>query len=300
MPSILILGSSGKFGAHCASVFGAAGWTVARYRRGTDMTAAARGADVILNGLNPPDYHAWDRLVPEITEQVIAAAKACGATVILPGNVYNFGSDGGVWDERTPQRPCSRKGRVRVAMERRYRESGVRTIVLRAGNFIDPDSGTDVMALLLLRQIRRGRLTAPGDPDAMQAYAYVPDVARAALALAEIRETLPIFADIPFPGHAFSLRELQADLESALGRRVRIAGFPWWAMRLGAPVWELARELLEMRYLWSVSHRLSGETFGRLVPGFVATDIATVMRAGLPPDIRPDEAVGSRGLGLRV
>ena len=185
-------------------------------------------------------------------------------------------------------------------MERAYRAAGVPTILLRAGNFIDPDTTDDVMGLVMLRSISKGRITAPGDPDALQAYAYVPDWARAALGLAEIRESLQVFADIPFPGHAFTLRELQAELEAALGKRLRIAGFPWWAMRAAAPVWELARELLEMRYLWSVSHRLSGETFGRLLPGFVATDLATVMRAGLPPDLRPDEAVGTGGLGLRV
>jgi nucleoside-diphosphate-sugar epimerase len=300
MPNVLILGSNGKVGRHSAAVFGAAGWDVSRYVRGTDMTAAARGADVIVNGLNPPDYHAWHRLVPEITAQVIAAAQASGATVILPGNVYNFAPEGGVWDERTPQRPVSRKGRIRVEMEQAYRGAGVRTIVLRAGNFIDPDTPDDVMGRVLLRGIRRGRITAPGDPDAVQAYAHVPDWARAALALAERRESLPRFADIPFPGHGFTLRELQTVLEADLGRPLTITGFPWWAMRLAAPVWELARELLEMRYLWSVSHRLSGETFDRLLPGFVATDRRSVMRAGLPPDLRPDKTVGAGGLGLRV
>lgn len=298
MPTVLILGSNGKIGRHSAAAFRAAGWHVTRYVRGTDMTVAARGADVIVNGLNPPNYHAWDRLVPEITAQVIAAARASGATVILPGNVYTFAAEGGVWDERTPQRPPSRKGRIRVEMERAYREAGVPTIVLRAGNFIDPDAEDDVMGLLLLRAIGRGLITAPGDPDALQAYAYVPDWSRAALALAERRESLPRFSDVPFPGHAFTLRELQRTLEEDLGRPLRIKRFPWWAMRLAAPVWELARELLEMRYLWSVPHRLSGETFDRLLPGFVATDRATVMRAGLPPDIRPDETVGTGGLGL--
>ena len=44
------------------------------------------GADVIDNGLNPPNYHNWAKLIPQITADVIAAAKASGATVLLPGN----------------------------------------------------------------------------------------------------------------------------------------------------------------------------------------------------------------------
>ena len=46
-----------------------------------------------------PSYHDWERTIPEITAQVIAAAKASGATVILPGNIYNFGDQPGVLEQ---------------------------------------------------------------------------------------------------------------------------------------------------------------------------------------------------------
>jgi len=52
-------GQPRKIGHHAAEAFAAAGWTLRRYKRGTDMTAAAMGADVIVNGLNPPGYHNW-------------------------------------------------------------------------------------------------------------------------------------------------------------------------------------------------------------------------------------------------
>src|SRR5690554_4114169 len=127
--TVLVLGANGKIGHHAALAFQAAGWQVRRYARGSDMTAAAMGADVIVNGLNPPNYHNWARLIPQITAQVIAAARASGATVILPGNVYNFGAIGGVWSEDTPHRPVSRKGHIREEMEAAYRASGVQVIV---------------------------------------------------------------------------------------------------------------------------------------------------------------------------
>lgn len=57
--TVLILGGRGKIGRHSAKAFAAGGWTVRHYRRGTDMTQAAKGADVIVNGLNPPHYHNW-------------------------------------------------------------------------------------------------------------------------------------------------------------------------------------------------------------------------------------------------
>jgi nucleoside-diphosphate-sugar epimerase len=287
MPTVLILGSTGKIGRHSATAFTRAGWTVRRFTRGTDMTAAARGCEVIVNGLNPPAYHDWARIIPAITAEVIAAARVSGATVIIPGNVYNFGTASGPWSENTPQRPVSRKGLIRKEMEARYRDAGVRTIVLRAGNFIDPKRDNDVMSSLFLRSIATGRITLPGDPDVLQAYAYVPDWARAAVLLAERRAGLSPFEDIPFPGHAFTANELKAELERATGRTLRFSRFPWWAMTLLSPVWELARELREMRYLWDTPHSLDGTKLQRLLPDFHPTDRRSVMQAGLPEAMQP-------------
>jgi nucleoside-diphosphate-sugar epimerase len=284
--TVLILGGNGKIGHHCAKAFADAGWVLRHYQRGTDMTQAAIGADVIVNGLNPPNYHNWAKLIPEITEQVIAAAKANGATVILPGNVYNFGNQGGIWSEDTPQRPVSRKGQIRMQMEARYRDSGVQTIVLRAGNFIDPEGNGDIMQLFVLRNITKGQITVGGGPEVMQAWCYVPDWARAAVKLAQRRDQLARFEDIPFPGHSFTLTALKTTLEAHLGRPLRLSHFPWGVMRVAAPFWELARELGEMRYLWDTPHQLSPKKFQSLLPEFEATPLTQVMLAGLPAAMR--------------
>src|SRR5690606_8545528 len=262
--TVLILGASGKVGTHAAETFAHAGWRVRRYdRRAGNMVAAATGASVIVNGLNPPRYHDWARTIPAITRQVIDAARASGAMVIVPGNVYNFGERGGEWSEATPQAATTRKGLIRRTMEEAYRASGVQTLILRAGNFIDPYRNGDVMSLLLMRHIDRGKLTCAGDPRATQAYCYLPDWARAALELANRRLSLDLFEDVPFPGHSFTVEELRDVVSEYLQRPIQLANFPWWVMIALAPCWELAREILELRYLWSTPHTLSGEKFAR-------------------------------------
>ena len=293
--TVLILGANGKIGSHAADIFWNAGWAVRHYERGTDMTEAAKGADVIINGLNPPNYHNWAKTIPAITDQVIAAARASGATVIIPGNVYNFGDQPGTLDETTPQTAHTRKGKIRIAMEETYKASGVQTIILRAGNFIDPLGNGDLMSLAMMRDIAKGKLTTLGDPDAMQAYAYVPDWAHAALALAEKRHDLARFEDVPFPGHAFTTNQLMAELQVATGRNLRLTRFPWWLMTVLAPVWELAREMREMRYLYDLPHRIGSAKFDRLLPGFQPTDLEQVMRCGLPRDVHPDKVMRPGG-----
>lgn len=292
--TVLILGANGKIGSHSADAFWNAGWNVRRYTRGTDMTVAAKGADVIINGLNPPNYHNWAETIPAITNQVITAAKASGATVLIPGNIYNYGDQPGVLDETTPHLAQTRKGRIRIEMEQAYRDAGVKTIVLRAGNFIDPDGNGDIMSMLIMRNIKKGVLTAPVEPDVLQAYAYVPDWARAALALAEKRYELAQFEDIPFPGHAFATADLQRSVQQRTNRSIRLTQFPWWLMTLLGPFWELAREMREMRYLFAMPHRIDGRKFRELLPDFSATDLDTVMAAGLPADIDPDQVMHPR------
>lgn len=278
--TVLILGASGLFGSHAASAFQSAGWTVRPYQRGTDMARAAMGADVIVNGLNPPNYHNWAQLIPQLTAQVIAAAKASGATILVAGNVYPYGTAAGPWGPDTPHRPNTRKGHIRAKMEAAYATaatSGVRTIILRGGDFIAPKSLRSIWNMIVLKNLSKGYITTFGNPTARRAYAYLPDMARVAVALADMRETLPTFADVPLPGLTLSTADLAAEITSQTGKPLRIKPFSWLMMRILSPFWELARELTEMRYLFDLPHSLAPEPLFRLLPDFNSTPLQAIV-----------------------
>ena len=167
--------------------------------------------------------------------------------------------------------------------------------VLRAGHFIEPQGEDDINAMVYLRALGRGRVTAAGDPDVVQTYAYLPDWAQAAAMLADKRAALGQFEDIPFPGHAFTVNDLLRALTQATGRPLRLAQFPWWVMTALSPLWELARELREMRYLYDTPHRLDDTRFSALLPDFRATELGQVLLAGLPADLDPDKTVRTGG-----
>jgi nucleoside-diphosphate-sugar epimerase len=278
--TVLVLGASGLFGSHAASAFETAGWTIRRYQRGTDMARAAQGADLIVNALNPPKYHNWAKLIPQITAEVIAAAKASGAAVLVAGNVYPFGSAPGPWGPDTPHTPNTRKGRIRATMEAAYAQAaadGVRSSILRGGDYMAPKDPRAVLTMITLKSLGKGHITAMGTPTARRAYAYLPDMARAAVAIANIRDTLPAFADLPFAGLSFSMAELAAEITAQTGKPLQITQFNWLQIRLLAPFWELPRELLEMRYLYSLPHSLAPEPMARLLPDFQTTPLRDVV-----------------------
>lgn len=294
--TVIILGAQGRFGRAAATAFAADGWTVTRLVRpgkgGTPGTVEADATDaaslaracrdhaLIVNALNPP-YHRWKAELPRLTAAVIAAARDGGATVLIPGNVYNYGEN--LPECLTPDTPqaATGKGALRIAMEAAYRESGVPTIVLRGGDFIEGAATGNWFDGVITAKLARGRVAYPGPRDRVHAWAYLPDMARAAVELANMRESLPKFADVPFPGYALTGEDLCALVEAAAGRALRRTGVPWLAIRALGLVNPLMREVAAMRYLWDRPHRLDGTDVERLLPGFTPTPPEQAIRLSL-------------------
>ena len=291
--TILILGPSGRIGSNAARAFQAAGWTTILHNRKTDdLMAQAATADVILCGWHPPSYADWAKTTHRLTERTIAAAKRNDATVIIPGNVYVYGDKAPpMLTADTPHAASNPLGLLRIGMEQAYRAAGVKTIILRAGDYIDTRASGNWFNLVLTKSLRKGRITWPGAPDADHAFAYLPDVARAMVGLAEIRDRLPRFADIPFAGYTLPGRKLADALQSVTGRRVTVRGMNWLPIRLAVPFWSSARGLLEMRYIWSMPHALDPEPLRRWLPGFEVTPVQTALARAVSFQIDPDQTV---------
>ena len=152
----------------------------------------ARGTDIVLHALNAP-YTGWAQHALPLAYSAIEAAEQSGATLIFPGNVYNYGAGmPAVLDETTPMQPTSRKGKLRDEIELRLREAsdrGVRTIMLRAGDFFGRGRGS-WFDLVLIKELAKNKITYPGPLDVVHEWAYLPDYIDALMRLAAIRDKL--------------------------------------------------------------------------------------------------------------
>lgn len=285
--SALIIGATGGIGHETARALLANGWTVRALHRDPEraqrslpelrgvtwlkgdaldldaVVAAARGVGVVVHAVNPPGYKNWRGLVMPMLESSIAAARAHGARLVLPGTVYNFGPDAPAFvDETTPQQPVTRKGKIRVGMEQRLREAsseGLPVLILRAGDFFGPHAKNSWFSQGLVKPGRPVRaVTYPGTPNVSHAFAYLPDVAATIAALLERGAELEPFAVFHFAGHDFErgVELAEATRRVAGAPNAPIRRFPWFAIYLLAPLVETFREMLEMRYLWQQPLRL--------------------------------------------
>ena len=270
--TVLILGASGRFGRNCADAFAASGWKVRRFDRARDnLMQKAQGTDVIVAGWNPA-YPDWADQVPKLHDQIIQAALAADATVILPGNVYVFGADTPApWGADTPHQAHNPLGMIRRRMEAAYRKAGVKTILLRAGDYLDTTPSGNWFDMMMAKTLPKGALTYPGNPDLDHAWAFLPDLARAAVALSEQRDQLRRYEDIPFPGYTLSGRQITTLLTEMLQRPVKIRKMAWLPLHFLRPFMRVIPPLFEMRYLWNTPHSLTGTRFNELLPDFRPT-----------------------------
>ncbi len=280
--SVLILGGTGRFGRHATHAFQKRGWTVHQFNRARDNLAiAAKGMDVIVNGWNPL-YPDWAKDVPEITRMVINAARSSGATVIIPGNVYVFGQNAPeIYAETTPHNATNGLGLVRIEMERAYKTAGVKTIIIRAGDFIDTRASGNWFDMFLTPKAEKGIFTYPGEPGARHAWAWLPDVTRAAVMLAEKRDEFPVFCDVPFPGYAVTGNQMCAEIAQVLDRDIRLKPMHWFPVQIAKPFWPMAKYILEMRYLWNKPHQLSNGRLTELLPDFTPTPLSQAFAIAL-------------------
>ena len=275
---IVILGAAGRLGTTAAQSFRKAGWTVTgvvrpgtgqRVPRGMDVVEtidrtvavqAAQGADIVLNAFNPR-LTQWRQHALALAYSAIEIAESAGATLLFPGNVYNYGDDiPSLIDETTPMHPSSRKGEMRVEIEQRIREAvdrGMRAIVLRAGDFFGGGRGS-WLDLVIAKDLARGAITYPGPLEAVHEWAYLPDLTQAMVRLAGMRARLDAYETFCFPGHALTGRDLVGAISKAARRSLTVKRMQWWMIHALRPIVPVCRELSEMAYLWRMPHQLSG------------------------------------------
>lgn len=299
--SIIILGAGGRFGRAACNAFLDAGWQVHALVRNPirsktpegvkrvlgdaldreSLEKACAGMDVIINTVNPA-YELWEKQLPIITENVIAAAVSSGATVVIPGNVYNYGEGmPEVLKETSPHVAGTRKGKLRIEMELAYRAAvsrGVRTIILRSGDYIEREKSGNWFDSQITPKAAAGKFVYPGRTDIVHAWAYLPDKARALVHLLEKREELAPFDEFGYEGFSVSGDELRLAVQKATGVPQKFKSFPWLLVRFIALFSAHIREVLEMRYLWNKPHRVDGSKLDATIPGFKPTPIDEALK----------------------
>jgi len=310
----LILGATGGIGGALAQRLLDAGWNVKALHRNAaaqragaqpgridwiqgdamqrdDVVGAARGVSLIVHAVNPPGYRNWGALVLPMIDNSIAAARASGARILLPGTVYNYGPDAfPSLAVDAVQQPLTRKGAIRVALERRLElasHDGVRSLIVRAGDFFGPGGANNWFSQGLIKPGQEVKTVRnPGTRGVGHQWAYLPDVADIMCRLAAMEQQLDDFARFHMDGHwdadgAQMAAAIARVAGAASGREVAVKPFLWWLMTALAPFVPTLREMQEMRYLWRQPLRMDNSRLVQALGGEPHTPLDDAVRATL-------------------
>ncbi len=303
----LILGATGNFGSSMARALLAHGWQVVALQRdpakarqahpdlaiewiagdamqAADVARAAQGAAIIVHAVNPPNYQRWRELALPMLDHSISAARQQQARIVLPGNVYNYGPDAGSKiAEDAPQHPLTEKGQVRVEMEEILQQSGVPTLIMRAGDFFGGGSPSAWFHYMFRAGQPLSSMLYPGDRAIRREWAYLPDMTEATVALLDRPDTLATFERFHYAGYALTGQELIDAVRRVTHQpKLKVRRMPWWLIALASPFVRLARELNEMRYLWQQPLILDGRKLAAALGGsWVQTPMEDALHASL-------------------
>jgi nucleoside-diphosphate-sugar epimerase len=213
--------------------------------------AAAEGAAVVYQALNPA-YHRWAELFPGLQAGALAAAKQSGARYVSIDNLYLYGLVDGSITEDSPVAPTSRKGelRARVAADvlAANKAGDVQAAILRSSDYYGPGVTVSAFGARTFEPLLAGKGgEATGNADIRHSFAYIEDVARAAVALGTNDGLL---GGVWFTPHAAAQtqRSMIEDASKQLGVKPRVSTVSPLMMRVVGLFSPPVREMGEMMY----------------------------------------------------
>lgn len=303
----LVLGASGGIGGEVAVRLVQRGWEVHALqhrsrmagRRGNgiywwrgdamqrdDVMQAAKGASLIVHAVNPSVFQDGDAQSLSMLQHSLDAAVAGRARLLLPGSASNYAPSASVTED-APQQPQTRRGALRVEMERRIGDAvaqGARALIVRSGDHFGPHAGHSWFAQAM---VEPGRAVAsvryPGRAGIGHQWCYLPDLAETMLRLVEQEERLDAYERFHVGGHwDADGTAMTAAIARALGRAdLRVKRFPWALLRMSSPLLPMFRDIAEQRRLWMEPVRLDNRRLLDFLGEEPRTDLDSAVRATL-------------------
>lgn len=234
----------------------------------------AEGCGFIFHGANA-SYEHWAAAMPVMTKSVIEAAEHSGATVIFPGNNYNFGKTDQPISEITPFNPAAPLGKVRVDLEKmlqRATDQGrIRTLVVRMAEIWGPNVTNKQFAPVFENALKGKAMPWLISSEPAQQLLYAPDAGRAMVALTQDRERDDYEVFNVGGTLVHSIRSWLEQIADVAGVPTKISVAPKAMVFLLGRVIPVMREVASLAYKFETTVVLNDAKFRAAHPDFVQT-----------------------------
>ncbi|KAA0547358.1 SDR family NAD(P)-dependent oxidoreductase [Bacillus sp. BGMRC 2118] len=160
---------------------------------------ASKDVDVIFQAANLP-YVEWESQLPSFIKQILRVAEENQSKVAFVENIYAYGKNIGTKiTESDPKTPHTKKGKIRLEVEKLIKDSNVPSIIAHFPDFYGPNAENTILHLTLNNVVNNKRALFVGDKRIAREYIYTPDGAKALVSLSLCNEAYGQCWNIP--GH---------------------------------------------------------------------------------------------------
>jgi nucleoside-diphosphate-sugar epimerase len=238
----------------------------------------------------------WQRDWPRIAENLVQAARRHGFRIVFFDNVYPYGPTPlqVPMTEEHPQRPVSRKGQIRKAVDDRLmraaREDGVPVLIARCADFYGPGVRNSMLYMAgIERQLRGKAAQCLGNPDLPHSLTYTLDAARGLVRLALDDGAYGQAWHLPTASPAPTMRAMLVQSARLLGAPELVQVMPRPMIGVLGLFVPVLREVKEMLYQNEQPYVFSSARFMQRYPDFRVTPYAEGLLATIR-SFRPERA----------
>lgn len=248
---------------------------------GDGLQEAVAGASVVYQCANPP-YNLWQKQFPTMQSNILNAAAAVNAKVVIGENVYMYGdTNGAIMTEDTRCAATTRKGKVRHQMSidaiAMHKNGTARITIGRASDFFGPTVTNSTMGDRQIgRAVQGEKASLVGNIEVPHTFTYINDFGRAlvTLGLSDVAD-----GEIWHVPNAPPLtqREFMNFVFQEIGRTPAMSAMGRMMMRIGGVFIPEARESVEMMYQFEKPFIVDSSKFEKYF-GWHATDTVDAIR----------------------
>lgn len=226
--------------------------------------AAITGASVVYQCTQPP-YHQWEGRFERLQENIIMAAMASGAKLVVAENVYMYGDVDDEMHEGLPYSARTKKGRIRAKLAEQLLElhhrGKLQAVVGRGSDFFGPGVTDSSAGERMFQPLIMGKaVSVIGEPGRKHTFTFIEDFGRALVTLGQSEDAYGEAWHVP-NADAVSVAEFVELAAQLAGVNARIKPMGKGMLRIGGLFIPGARESIEMFYQFEKEFVVSSNKF---------------------------------------
>jgi nucleoside-diphosphate-sugar epimerase len=221
---------------------------------------------VVLSVGFPYDSRTWRTAWPTTMNNIVEVCADAGVRLVFIDNLYQIGPQDEPKREDMPLSNRGNKPAIRAEVTRIWQAASdrVRVAALRSPDFYGPGVGVSQLGSHAFGQLAKGNaatLIAP--PDTPHDFAYVPDVARAAITLLDAPDDAY--------GQVWNMpcaptrtpREILLLGADAIGVPLKVRAMPLWLLPVLAPFSRIMKEVMDVGFTFDRPYVVDATKFKR-------------------------------------